>query len=525
MDSLKTYASTLLGAPPEAFRSNGDEIYFTLPEDHFREALFRLSGQFSLISLFCAQDFAGHPGFTLFYAFEKKGYPGVLIIQRPLKNHQATSIAKRFASACWYEREITDGFGVKFTNAFDERRLFLHEVYPPDFHPLLKSFRNQPIETRKEILPGDEYRFHEMNGEGVYQIPVGPVHAGIIEPGHFRFSVVGETIFNLEIRMFYKHRGVEKLAEGRKPEDAVTIAESISGDESAANAIAFCLAVEKISGATSPLRAWQLRTILLEMERIYSHLGDMAGMITDVAYPVGATSFFVLREEVLRQNQALTGSRFLKNIVAVGGLKRNIDAAALNGLRDYLRDSHEGFRPQLREALELVHRSPWVIDRLETTGVVKKALIEPLHLTGPVARAAGGDTETRLDHPYGLYSRLPLPKRLLEKGDVIARFELKSMEILDSVKIIEQLLDELKSGDIAAPVRVKDGYALALVEAPRGQSVHWVCIRNGLIDRYKVRTASYCNWRAIEHAVLGNIVPDFPLINKSMNLSYAGTDL
>ena len=175
-----------------------------------------------------------------------------------------------------------------------------------------------------------------MKGDGVYHVAVGPVHAGIIEPGHFRFSVIGEPIFNLEVRMFYKHRGLEKLAEGKAPDDCVKIAETISGDETVANAVAYCIAVEKICGTEVPKRALQLRTVLLELERIYSHLGDLAGMCVDVAYPVGASPFFILREEILRQNDNLTGSRFLKGAVTVGGLTKDLSAEALKQLSTYL---------------------------------------------------------------------------------------------------------------------------------------------------------------------------------------------
>ena len=521
MKNIITEPAKLLWTPESAFREGANQdVYVTLDEETFQKGVKILAETFELVALFCVENFAEHTGFTLFYAFEKQGCPEILVIKRPLTSMQTTSVAKDFASACWYEREINDGFGVEFTDAYDKRRLFLHETYPVGFHPLLKSFPNQPIETGKS-LQQEEYQFKKLEGEGVYQIPVGPVHAGIIEPGHFRFSVIGETIFNLEIRMFYKHRGVEKLAEGKKPADCLQIAESISGDESAANAAAFCIAVESIAGSHLPPRALQLRTILLEMERIYSHLGDMAGMMTDVAYPVGATGYFILREEILRLNQALTGSRFLKNIFCIGGMRRDIPSGSLDGLAEYLK----AFPKKLLEANELVHKSAWVIDRLETTGIVKKELVRPLHLTGPVARASGAAADTRIAHPYGIYAQLELKNPTREKGDVMSRFELKSAEIIDSVTIINRLLGELKPGEATTPFNITDGHAMAVVEAPRGQTVHWVYVKNGVIDRYKVRTASFCNWLSLEHAVQGNIVPDFPLINKSMNLSYAGTDL
>ena len=504
-------------------RSTTDEVYLSVSEADLRELVPLLPEvEVALISLFCVENFEGSAGFTLFYVLEKRGGRNIVILQRHLNGTEATSVAEYLPSAGWFEREIRDGFGIEFNDAVDKRRLFLHEAYPHGFHPLRKSFINQDItQSRQGISASENYVFKEVKGCGVYQIPVGPVHAGIIEPGHFRFSVIGETIFNLEVRMFYKHRGLEKLAEGKTPAETITIAESVSGDESAANATAYCLAVEKITHCQVPERAKYLRTILLEMERIYSHLGDLAGMIVDVAFPTGASDFQILREEMLRFNALLTGSRFLKNIICPGGLKKDISSKSLLTMNTYL----DSFRNRLQKVTDYIHRTNSAIDRLETTGVINKALIQPLNITGPAARAAGVEIDNRIDHPYGIYHLLGMTKRTGSNGDVLARFSVKTAEIQDSIDIIQRSISAMKSGSVAATVVLRDGYSLALVESARGQNLHWVYIKNGLIDRYKIRTASFCNWQSIEHAVLGNIVPDFPLINKSLNLSYAGTDL
>jgi Ni,Fe-hydrogenase III large subunit/Ni,Fe-hydrogenase III component G len=497
-----------------------NELYLSLNRTDLQKTLNVMDeNSFELISLFCVEDFA-EKGFTLFYAFEITGFEQIMVLQHSLSGNQAVSIAKTFPSACWYEREVTDGFGIEFQGAFDTRRLFLHETYPLDFHPLLKSFKNRKIES-VTLDNQNGYVFKQVEGEGVYQIPVGPVHAGIIEPGHFRFSVIGETIFNLEVRLFYKHRGLEKLAEGRAPQDCVRIAECISGDETVANAVAFCNAIEKICGLTLPKRVLQLRTIMLELERIYSHLGDLAGMCVDVAYPVGASPFFILREEIFRQNDALTNSRFMKGIIAVGGLSHDLPESSLKNISSYL----GSFPERLGFATAIDNSYFSVIDRFETTGRVKPEILWPLHITGPVARASGKKSDTRIDHPYGMYKYLKLKEKTQTNGDVLARFNLKAAEVLDSVKIIQRLIRELEGNEVFEPCQIRDGCAFSMVEAPRGQNVHWVQIKNGVVNRYKVRTASFCNWQAMEHAVLGNIVPDFPLINKSMNLSYAGTDM
>jgi formate hydrogenlyase subunit 5 len=542
---------------PQIKSGNNGELYISLPEKEFQETVPVLDREeFILLGLFCVQDFEGEneekgeeeegekgeneeneekggkggkgekdkaeaPAFTLFYAFRKRGFSEVFVFLYPVET-EASSIARTFPSACWYEREIRDGFGLDFPDAFDKRRLFLHEAYPEGFHPLLKSFKNGKIRTIEK--PQENYPFKQLEGEGVYQIPVGPVHAGIIEPGHFRFSVIGEPIFNLEIRMFYKHRGIEKLAEGKPPAACLPIAEAISGDESAANSVAFCMAVEKLAGLRVPERAEYLRAVLLELERIHSHLGDLAGMATDVGFPRITSPFLILREEIFRQNDVLTGSRFLKGAVDIGGMKQDIPDKLLEKLASYL----ENFEGRFEKAFGTAMSSSSLIDRFATTGVIKKKLITPLNLTGPIARASGAAYDVRMTHPYGIYGKMPPERKVLSTGDVLSRFEVKAAEVRASGALIRKLVLEIPAGPVLClpPVTgIQDGFALSMVEAPRGQTLHWVYVKNGLIDRYKVRTASFCNWKAVEHAVLDNIVPDFPLINKSLNLSYAGTDL
>jgi formate hydrogenlyase subunit 5 len=483
------------------------------------ESLF-VGKQFILAALFAVEDFPGN-GISLLYVFERRGDPHFLILVTGLETPQAISITGYFPNACYFEREITDGFGIEFSGASDKRRLFLHDIYPDGFHPLLKSFKNGHLDIAQSCPVKESYIFRECSGEGIYQIPVGPVHAGIIEPGHFRFSVMGDTIFNLEIRHFYKHRGLEKLAEGKSVTECAAIAEAVSGDESASNATAFAMAIEAISRRQIPPRAWQIRTVLMELERIYSHLGDLAGMSLDVAYPLGATPFFNLREEVLRHNAALTGSRFSKGIIIPGGLKHDVSEVELAMLADYT----GGFVRQLEKAVHDIDASGWVIDRFETTGIIGRHLVAPLNLSGPTARASGASIDTRIDHPYGIYNQLCVEEYPRQTGDVLARFHVKADEIKNSVRLIQELLEQIVAGPVFTECKGLDGYGLSVVEAARGQNLHWLSIKNGIIERYKVRTASFCNWPAIEHAVMGNIVADFPLINKSLNLSYAGNDL
>jgi len=473
---------------------------------------------FILIGLFASPVFQG-AGHMLRYVFSHG--KNILVLQGEITGKRASSIATLYPSAVWPERECRDMYGIEFEEAFDTRRLVLHEVYPATFHPLEKTCANAPVTTLTTIDPADEYPFRTVRGDGVYQVPVGPVHAGIIEPGHFRFSVIGETVFNLEIRLHYTHRGIEKLAEGKDPGECVRIAEAVSGDESAANACGYCMAVERLSGITVPERAWHIRTILCESERICSHLGDLGGMLTDVAFALGASQFAVLREEIFREQENLTGSRFLRGMICPGGVRRDIPVATLAMYREYL----DRFKKQFRTGLAIVLSTSSVIDRFSRTGIIRKPLLAPLNITGPVARASGSGRDVRVDHPYGIYDHLVPSPRPLNDGDVLARFTVKAAEILDSIALIEKSLATLPDGPVRSMDPVREGAALALVEGPRGENLCWLEIRKGKIWRYKVRTASYCNWLAIEHAAPGNILADFPVINKSLNLSYAGTDL
>jgi Ni,Fe-hydrogenase III large subunit/Ni,Fe-hydrogenase III component G len=473
---------------------------------------------FVLSALFATPAYGGE-GYVLRYVFSHAG--SILVLSRALSGKQAKSIATIFPSATWPERECRDMYGIEFEGAFDTRRLVLHETCPAGFYPLEKSVKNAPVATKKNVPPAEEYPFRTVSGDGVYQVPVGPVHAGIIEPGHFRFSVIGETVFNLEIRLFYTHRGIEKLAEGKDPAACVRVAEAVSGDESAANATGFCMAVERLSGMTVPDRAWHIRTVLCESERICSHLGDLSGMLTDVAFALGASHFAVLREEFFREQEKLSGSRFLRGMILPGGISRDIPVETLARYREFL----ARFAKEFRAGLAIVLSTPSVIDRFTQTGIIRKPLLGPLNITGPVARASGSGRDVRVDSPYGMYDRfIPVPHPLND-GDVLARFTVKAAEVLDSLSLIEKVIAGMPEGPVISADGVGDGAALALVEGPRGENLCWVEIREGRVFRYKVRTASYCNWLAIEHAAPGNIIADFPVINKSLNLSYAGTDL
>jgi formate hydrogenlyase subunit 5 len=509
--------------PSMVFETENEyEDYAMIDKDEIQKATTALrSLHFSLILEFCIENFRNNKGIALLYVFENADYGKLLVLQSKVHGDMP-SIAHIFPTAVLYEREIRDGFGIDFKQSDDNRRLFLHEHYPDGFHPLKKSFDNAHIKLKDKVMPSEEYAFKRISGEGVYEIPVGPIHAGIIAPGHFRFSAIGETVLNLEIRHFWKHRGIEKCAELKSAEEGVKYAESICGDETVANALAYCMAIERISGIEIPKRAEYLRILFAEMERVYSLLGDLAGMVIDVAFAAGASQFFNLREEILRWNEMLCGSRFYKGALVIGGIEKDVLHEKLMELEHYL----AYFRLHFKTSLFRILENASVCDRFETTGVISKNLISPLNLTGPLARASGKNKDERISHPYSkIYDEYEEANKVLDKGDVLARFRIKARTIRKSVRIILKLLKNMPKGPVQVNYHLKDGCSFAIVESSRGQNIVFVNLRKGKVDRLKVRTASFCNWYAIEHAVMGNIVPDFPLINKSLNLSYEGNDL
>ncbi len=498
-----------------------NETYLTVKKESAVRVCDYLYHHFDapLVSIFATDERKTDGCFKIHYVFSLDKDDAFLIIKINIDEMSPmfSSITHKIPSANWYEREIQDMFGLVPKGHPDPRRLINFEDWPSEAYPLRKDF---DIRTKPARVKG-EYVYRMVEGEGVYEIPVGPVHAGVIEPGHFRFSVAGEPILNLEIRHFYTHKGVEKLFENISIDKAVFLAERISGDNSVAHAVAFCQAIEKIAGTKIPPRAKYTRTILLELERLYNHLGDIAGIATDVAYAFGAAHANRLKENVMQLNESVTGSRLLRGMNTIGGVRRDI-----GGREELILEKLLSLNLDFSELMELLFASPSVADRIETTGRLYNDIAKGLHVVGPVGRASGIDRDTRRDHPYAAYRELAFDVPVLKSGDVNARTRVRSDEVYESISLIEQALSRLSDGDIKVNIKeIPDGYALGYTEAPRGETLYWVKTSKNRIERCKVRDPSFCNWLAIEYAVLDNIVPDFPIINKSLSLSYSGNDM
>jgi Ni,Fe-hydrogenase III large subunit/Ni,Fe-hydrogenase III component G len=461
-------------------------------------------------------------GFTLRYIFALDGAADFVVasVSVPADDPRFPSLATRWYLASRFEREIHDLFGLVPTDHPDLRRLPLHQFWPLDYHPMLKD-----ATVRRDFSDdGEPYPFRRVDGEGVYEITVGPVHAGIIEPGHFRFSVDGETIINLESRMYFVHKGIEKLFESASLAQGITLAERISGDSSAAHALAFCQAVESLAGVTIPPRAAYLRVVLLELERLYNHIADVGAICTDTGFAVANVHALRLREDLLRLNARLVGHRLLRGALRPGGVARDLTTEQIIDTRD----SIDRIVANFDQIVEIATHNGLVLDRLRGTGRLDKQTAREMQVVGVAARASGIDEDARRDHPCAGYAALSPRVVVHTDGDVWARLMVRVDEAREAARLIESALATLPNGSVAVPLdALPEGErAFGLVEGWRGPIWHWVAAgKNNTLRRVKIKDPSFANWPALNYAILENIVPDFPLVNKSFNLSYAGNDL
>jgi Ni,Fe-hydrogenase III large subunit/Ni,Fe-hydrogenase III component G len=462
---------------------------------------------------------AGTGAFEVYYLFAHPTENWFLHARKTLAAQEPTvaSLGVFHHPASLFEQEIYDLFGIRAANHPDPRPLVRHGFWPADYFPLRKDAQAGTFAD-----DGRPFPFVEVGGEGVYEIPVGPVHAGVIEPGHFRFSVVGETIINMRARLYYTHKGTEKLFEGRAPGAGVELAERISGDTTVGHAMAYCQALEALAGGTVPDRARYLRVVLLEMERLYNHVADFGMIANDTGFAVAHSHCFRIRERLLRLNKRLTGNRLLRGGIVPGGvghdlppgldLPGEVDAA----LRDF------------EEIVALTLASSLVQDRLEGTGRLTTRTARDHGVLGYVARASGIDADVRRDHPFAAYQDLSFRVPVFTSGDVKARTMVRVEEARESARLIRQAVERLPAGPLSARLGALPAFEAAwgMVEGWRGAIIHWVMAdAAGVLYRVKILDPSFLNWRPLSYALLKNIVPDFPLCNKSFNQSYSGNDL
>ncbi len=482
------------------------------------------------------------PGaFQVAYAFARgDGARAELVVDMPEADAWVPTIAGISYTGGRFEREVADLFGIPSRGHPQPSRLVKHGHWPQGWYPMRHDDATPPpFEPDVGSFP-----FLEVAGEGVYEIPVGPVHAGLIEPGHFRFSVMGETIIRMKARLWFLHRGVEKLFEGRLPDAGMELAERVSGDTAVGHGLAYAMAVEEALGVEVGERDRLVRAMLLELERLYNHVGDIGAILNDVAYGIAHAHTQRLRERLLRVNAATTGHRLLRGGVVVGG-SRLLASPDVAVVRQCASD--------LAEVVAIALDHSIVADRLTGTAVLSREHSERIGALGYVARASGHLVDARVEHPFADLGEAFEPV-VEQGGDVLARLLVRAREVAMSTDLVEHLVARVGSavsGDVE-PTGVGrggdargeqggrqgrpgggqarpsggQGVGLSLVEAWRGTACHRVEVGpDGTLARVKVVDPSFFTWPALPVALRDTIVPDFPLANKSFNQSYAGNDL
>lgn len=478
------------------------------------------AGEARLVALWGSDEIGRGEGFALHVALALA--EGLLWLTVPLgrEHPRYPGIADLFPAANRMQRAAYDLVGIHADENPDHRKWLRHGAWPGGTFPLRKQFDA----ASRFPLAEDRYPFVKVEGEGVHEIPVGPVHAGTIEPGHFRFSIVGEKILRLEQRLGYKHKGIEKRFESMTLAEGARLAGRVSGDSTVAFAWAYAMAVEGATGTAPPPRAAALRGCLLELERIANHLGDLGYLGNDVALAFGFFQFWRLKEDMLRLNARLCGHRYLMDAIVPGGVACDLStgaAAEILGALDRL-------EPEVRRLRGIYDEHAGVQDRFMTTGEVGPALAARMGLTGLAGRASGIRRDLRVDHPVAPYDALEVRLAAQDAGDVAARAAVRFDELFESARLLRALLRSLPEGPIRAPLApaAAGRRGVGWVEGWRGEVlVALDTAEGGRIHRLHPHDPSWQNWPLLERAVLGNIVPDFPLINKSFNLSYAGQDL
>ena len=480
----------------------------TVTEQGWNEAIAQLAaGECTLLGLW-----GDPPNVHLATIDEAAG--NIAIVTYTCADGRYPSVGAQHPPALRLERAIRSLFGLDATGSPDTRH-WLDLGFWDVRHPLGNK------EPAQKPAP---YAFLPVEGEGLHQIPVGPVHAGIIEPGHFRFTANGEHVVRLEQRLGYVHKGIESLMQGATLDGAAKLASRTSGDSTVAYAFAFAQAAEAALDVTAPPRAVYLRALMAEIERLANHFGDIGAICNDASFAIMHAQTSILRERVLRAADACFGHRLMMDAIVPGGLARDIAADGVAQVQALLTEVRRVF-PRL---IELYDNTASLQDRTVTTGIVKADYVRQWGAGGYVGRASGRAFDARRTLGYAPYSELAFEVPVLTAGDVNARVWIRIREVEQSLALIDQILNRLPAGAVQADVKPngKVCEGLGLTEAFRGDVLVWLRLDGkGRVERCHLRDASWFQWPLLETAIEGNIVADFPLCNKSFNCSYSGHDL
>jgi len=515
--------------PDRSFIESGNALIVSVETGEIADIVRTLmNAPLPFVALFATDERAEDNVFRLHYVFGLPAQAGVLgescviVPTLAVSGESFPSLAREFPALALYEREIQAMFGLTPEGHPDPRSLFMHEEnWPSGMYPLRKDFEwNARI---PETHAGD-YVFKKIEGEGIYEIPVGPVHAGIIEPGHFRFSVAGEEILSLEARLGWVHKGVEKLFENLPLDKQVSLSEHVSGDSAFSHSLAYCQALETRAEAKVPARAQYLRLIFAELERLTMHIFDIGNIAGNgTGYSFMAAHGFRMAENLRRISESLSGSRFLRGVNTPGGVLKDISSEQNTDLQKFLAALDQDFR----EMVAVADGSASLAGRLKGTGTLPPQVVRDYAGVGIAARCNNIPKDARIEYPYAAYGDIVPEIQLTEGGDVHARFQLRIKEVCASFALLEQALAKIPTGPIATtmPALLEGGIGVSLVEGWRGEIAYMVIVQNGAITRVKVRDPSFIHWQLVSHLSSTDMVPDFPLINKSFNLSYTGNDL
>lgn len=474
-----------------------------------------------LVALWGSDERASGRGYAVHIALVTE--KGLICLHVPLPAEQPAypDMSRFFPVADRMQRAAYDLLGIFAQEGHDHRKWLRHGAWHGGSFPLRKDF--DAAQSRTD--DADSYPFVQVSGQGVHEIPVGPVHAGIIEPGHFRFSVVGENILRLEERLGYVHKGIEKRFESMDVQKAAKLAGRVSGDSTVAYAWAYAMAAESIAGITQPDRALLLRALFLERERIANHLGDLGYLGNDVSLSFGFAQFWILKEQVLRNNAALFGHRYLMDKIIPGGVA--VGLPELDKRR--LFEESAMLEHEIRILRSIYEEHAGVQDRFIAAGRIEPRLAARLGLCGLAGRASSQAWDARVQFPCAPYDKLDVQMSTYRNGDVAARVIVRFDELFESLRLQREILARLMhDGELGTPLDKlpAHGFGVGMVEGWRGEVL--VALHTdaqGNLTRVHPHDPSWQNWPVLEHAVMGNIVPDFPLINKSFNLSYSGQDL
>ncbi len=447
----------------------------------------------------------------------------VVHAQIPPHQPEFPSVTPKVPAAIWYEREIRDMFGIHPVGIPDERRLVLPDDWPDDLYPLRKDtmdYRYRP----EPVVEDENYEFINVEGEGIVQVPLGPLHMTSDEPGHFRLYVDGEHIVDADYRLFYVHRGMEKLAEGRMNYDQVTfLADRICGICGYAHNVAYSTSIERALEIDVPIRAQYIRTILLEIERLHSHLLNLGLACHFVGFDTGFMHFFRVREKAMKMAEMLTGSRKTYGVNLIGGVRRDI----LKEHRALITQVLGELKKEVADLVSMLLDTPNILQRTQNIGRLEPQVARDFSPVGPTLRGSGFARDIRVIHPYCAYDQVPWHVVSKDGCDVLSRTVNRAEEFFESISLIERCLDAMPEGPVLTEGFKYKPYKFALgyVEAPRGEDIHWSMLGdNQKIYRWKCRASSYNNWPSLRYMLRGNTISDAPLIVASIDPCYSCTE-